>query len=96
MNPDFKIVRVFNLNARKGTVNMDNPLGHIRAEFNRLFDEAISHSGHVEVKADIRWLKKGQKEVILTSAKQYRHILPVDESGKTPETPKEGDATPQK
>lgn len=42
-----------------------------------LLDSTLEHQGFGEIKLDIKWAKQGHKEVIITTGKQYRYILPV-------------------
>ena len=45
-----------------------------------LFEDALNHDGHAELRIDIRFLRRGQKEVVLHAGKQYRFVLdyPID------------------
>ncbi|MFH0887956.1 MAG: hypothetical protein V1871_01960 [Planctomycetota bacterium] len=40
-----------------------------------LFRELINHPGFGELRVDVKILRKGKKEVVLSSGKQYRFIL---------------------
>lgn len=40
-----------------------------------LFEDALNHDGHAELKIDIRFLRRGQKEVVVHAGKQYRFVL---------------------
>ena len=40
-----------------------------------LFRELIDHPGFGELRVEVKILKKGSKEVVLSSGKQYRFIL---------------------
>ena len=40
-----------------------------------LLDELIAHDGFGSIKVDIRFLKRGQKEVIIDCGKQYRFVV---------------------
>jgi hypothetical protein len=40
-----------------------------------LFRELIAHPGFGELRADIKILRKGQKEVVVSCGKQYRFVL---------------------
>ena len=48
----------------------------------KLYEEAFDHDGHAELKIDIRFLRRGQKEVVLHSGKQYRFVLDFPRLGR--------------
>lgn len=47
-------------------------------KLNSLVDEILVHQGYGEIRIDIKWVKQGHKEVIVTAGKQYRFVVPVD------------------
>lgn len=47
----------------------------VLAKLNELYREAFLHDGFAELKVEIRILRRGQKEVILHSGKQYRYVI---------------------
>jgi hypothetical protein len=42
-----------------------------------IYRELLLHEGFGEMRVDIRILKRGQKEVIISSGKQYRYVVDV-------------------
>jgi len=46
-----------------------------QAKLVALFRDLIDHPGFGELRVDIKILKKGDKEVVLSSGKQYRFVL---------------------
>ncbi|MDR1959650.1 MAG: hypothetical protein LBQ54_11520 [Planctomycetaceae bacterium] len=43
----------------------------------RMYQELLMHDGFAEMHIDIKILKRGQKEVIIQSGKQYRYVVDV-------------------
>jgi phage-related protein len=39
-----------------------------------LYNEVFSHDGYGEIRVELRFLKKGQKEVIIHCGKQYQAV----------------------
>ncbi len=44
-------------------------------KIHELFDALYNHNGYGEMRVEMRFLKKGQKEVIIHCGKQYRYVL---------------------
>jgi hypothetical protein len=42
-----------------------------------LLKEILEHQGFGEMKIDIKWLKAGHKEVLISAGKQFRFVVPV-------------------
>jgi hypothetical protein len=42
-----------------------------------MYHELLLHDGFGELHVDIKILKRGQKEVIISSGKQYRYVVDV-------------------
>jgi hypothetical protein len=42
-----------------------------------IYRELLLHDGFGELRVDIKILKRGQKEVIICSGKQYRYVVDV-------------------
>jgi hypothetical protein len=42
-----------------------------------LYRELLLHDGFGELRVDIKLLKRGQKEVIISAGKQYRYVVDV-------------------
>jgi|GEM_PF-6687185 len=55
------------------------PLKPVWSKLDALFEELLRHRGFGKIEIDVKWLKRGQKEVILSCGKQYRFIVPVEE-----------------
>ena len=54
----------------------------VRDKLLELYDALIQHPGYGEMRMDVRILKKGRKEVILSSGRQFRFVLqPEDNPG---------------
>jgi hypothetical protein len=49
-----------------------------------LYKDIIAHDGFGEIHIGVRILKRGQKEVIIYSGKQYRYVVDFD-PGRTPD-----------
>ncbi len=47
----------------------------VRSKLAELFEELIGHSGFGTIQVDVKVLKKGYREVILSCGKQYRFVL---------------------
>ncbi|MDR3198177.1 MAG: hypothetical protein LBU34_09950 [Planctomycetaceae bacterium] len=45
-----------------------------------IYRELLLHDGFGDMRVDIRILKRGQKEVIISSGKQYRYVVDVPNS----------------
>ncbi len=43
-----------------------------------LYKDLFQHNGFGEMKMEIRFLKKGQKEVIIKCGKDYRYVIDYD------------------
>lgn len=50
----------------------DNP---VLRKLHELYYELMRHDGFGEIRVEIRILRRGQKEVILHSGKQYRFVV---------------------
>ncbi len=44
-------------------------------KLNELYHDLYEHNGFCQLKMEIKFLKKGQKEVIINSGKEYRYVL---------------------
>ncbi|MDR0841877.1 MAG: hypothetical protein LBP68_00470 [Acidobacteriota bacterium] len=44
-------------------------------QFSKLYSELFAHDGHGNIKVEIRFLRRGQKEVVIHCGKQYRFIV---------------------
>jgi hypothetical protein len=42
-----------------------------------IYRDLLLHDGFGELRVDIKLLKRGQKEVIISSGKQYRYVVDV-------------------
>jgi hypothetical protein len=42
-----------------------------------IYHDLLFHEGFGELRVDIKILKRGQKEVIISSGKQYRYVVDV-------------------
>lgn len=42
-----------------------------------LLNEILDHQGFGEIRIDIKWIKQGHKEVLVSAAKQFRFVVPV-------------------
>ena len=47
----------------------------VKLKLEELFDELLEHNGYGKIEVDMRILKRGQKEVILRSGKEYRFVV---------------------
>ena len=47
-----------------------------------LYSEIFLHNGFGELKIEMRFLKKGQKEIILRCGKDYRFVVDYDRKDK--------------
>lgn len=47
----------------------------IKSKLLDLYDELFRHNGYGEMHLEIRFLNRGQKEVIIRCGKQYRYIV---------------------
>jgi len=45
-----------------------------------LYDELFLHHGYGEMKVEIRFLRRGQKEIIIHCGKEYRYVVDYKES----------------
>lgn len=50
-------------------------LDSVQEKLVALFRDLIDHPGFGELRVDVKILKKGNKEVVLSSGKQYRFVL---------------------
>jgi hypothetical protein len=50
-------------------------IGEVRAKLFDLLDDVLDHSGFGEIRVDVKVLKGGKKEVVISSGKQYRFVL---------------------
>ena len=67
--------------------NADPRLVALRSKLDEVLDDVLRHPGFGDVRIDIRWLKRGQKEVVISSAKQHRFVIPVDPADAGEPTP---------
>ena len=51
------------------------PHRQIKSKLLDLYDELFRHNGYGEMHLEIRFLNRGQKEVIIRCGKQYRYIV---------------------
>ena len=57
-----------------GTASLDE----VFSKLGVLFRESFQHDGFAEILVEFRILKRGQKEIILHSGKQYRYVVDVE------------------
>mgnify|MGYP007080400245 CR=1 FL=1 len=56
-------------------MNNETSNRQVKQQLCALYDELFAHDGYGELRVEIRFLKRGQKEVILHCGKQHRHIV---------------------
>lgn len=61
-------------NEKNGTGKWQN-LELVKSKLDTLLDELIDHPGFGELKVNVKIMKDGRKEVILSFGKEYRFIL---------------------
>ena len=47
----------------------------VLAKITELYDALFRHNGYGEMRIEMRFLKKGQQEVIIHCGKQYRYVV---------------------
>ena len=52
-------------------------IDEVFAKLGALFRESFQHEGFAEILVEFRILKRGQKEIILHSGRQYRYVVDV-------------------
>ena len=52
----------------------------VKAQLSALYDELFAHDGFGDMSIQMRFLKRGQKEVIIHCGKQYRFVVPFSTS----------------
>jgi hypothetical protein len=48
----------------------------IKNKLHELYAELFRHDGYGDLRLEIRILRRGQKEVIISCGKQYRYVIP--------------------
>ncbi len=56
--------------------DITGPHREIRNKLRDLYEELFRHDGYGELRLEIRILRRGQKEVIISCGKQYRYVVP--------------------
>lgn len=51
----------------------------VREKLLAMLDDLIQHQGFGEARIDVKILKRGRREVVLTCGKQYRFVLSPEE-----------------
>lgn len=59
----------------------------VKQQLCALYDELFAHDGFGEMRVEIRFLKRGQKEVILHCGKQHRYVVAYGTAAATQVTP---------
>ena len=59
------------------------------SRLDEVLEDVLRHPGFGEIKIDTRWLKRGQKEVIIACGKQYRFVVPVPDDAVSSEKKQE-------
>jgi hypothetical protein len=49
----------------------------VMAKVGALLSEILDHQGFGEIKIDVKWIKQGHKEVLISAGKQFRFVVPV-------------------
>lgn len=64
------------LDRTKG-FNMHLPIEHnpIQEKILQVYEDLFLHDGYGELSIEMRFLKKGQKEIIIHSGKDYRYVV---------------------
>ena len=52
----------------------------IQDKIQELYSEIFLHNGFGELKIEMRFLKKGQKEIILRCGKDFRYVVDYDKN----------------
>ncbi|ERP31227.1 hypothetical protein [Chitinivibrio alkaliphilus] len=52
----------------------------VMAKLQELYLELYSHDGFGQLRLEMRFMKKGQKEVLINCGKEYRYVLPYEKS----------------
>ncbi|HEC99278.1 MAG TPA: hypothetical protein ENN18_02695 [Proteobacteria bacterium] len=67
-----------------GNKKTNQKTGHTNQEVKEkmlgLYDELFLHHGYGEMKVEIRFLRRGQKEIIIHCGKEYRYVVDYKES----------------
>ncbi|WP_300672527.1 hypothetical protein [Desulfoluna sp.] len=48
---------------------------HILRKIEELYEDLFSHDGYGQMELEMRFLKKGQKEIIIRCGKDYRYVV---------------------
>jgi hypothetical protein len=61
----------------KGTREMDlpNEHGEIIEKIGVLYQDLFFHDGYGEIRIEMRFLKRGQKEIIIHCGKDFRYVV---------------------
>ncbi len=46
----------------------------------QVYEDSLKHDGFADIRVEIKILKRGQKEVIIHSGKQYRYVIDCPDS----------------
>ena len=68
-----RVVLVFIYGNKEETMAQINEM--VLAKMAELYESLFRHNGFGEMRIEMRILKKGQKEVIIHSGKQYRFVV---------------------
>ena len=71
--------------GNNGTNGQRQNLGPVESKIAVLLKDLMDHPGFSELRMDVRFLKKGKKEVVLSSVKQYRFVVNQATNGITEE-----------
>ncbi|SDD71695.1 hypothetical protein [Desulfuromonas thiophila] len=53
----------------------DDRLDPVKTKLNDLVEEVFRHDGYGRIEVDMRFLRRGQKEIILRCGKEYRFVV---------------------
>lgn len=74
------MITIFNIGQGVKFMADSNEL--VLESIKQIYKSLFQHNGFGEMKIEMRFLKKGQKEVIIHCGKQYRYVLDWPEKNK--------------
>jgi len=72
--PNFKVLKL--LMTEKKTIHDTHD---VKEKIIQLYDELFRHNGYGEMRVEMRFLRRGEKEIIIHCGKEYRFVVEYQE-----------------
>ena len=72
--PNFKVLKLL-MTEKKTRQKTIHATHDVKEKIIQLYDELFRHNGYGEMRVEMRFLRRGEKEIIVHCGKEYRFVV---------------------